>query len=135
MRNYELMRNILLKVSKECTGEEKNLELSEMGEWINGSSFSLKELMAEIKRLTVEELIDSKIIFNVFSNLEEGKIYGITSKGKEFLRLIEEPNVWGICVTTLTDAGLDLSYPFLKEVCEEIVKRYVFSKIPIKKED
>lgn len=130
MRNYELMRNILLKVSKDCEREEKCLALSEMEEWIKGSFFSKKQLLAEIKRLTEEDLIDSEIVFNAFSNLEEGKIHNITTKGEEFLRLIEEPNVWEICSKTLKNAGVDLSYPFLNEVCEEIVKRYVMSKIP-----
>ena len=31
---------------------------------------------------------------------------------------------------TLEGAGLDLSYPLLKKVCETIVERYVMSKIP-----
>lgn len=130
MRNYELMRNILLKVSKDCKREEKPLALSDVQEWAKGSCYSTTELIAEIKRLTAESLINTEIIFNAFSNLEEGKIYGVTSKGEEFLRLIEEPHVWKICAKTLNDAGLDLSYPFLKEVCDEIVKRYVMSKIP-----
>ena len=132
MRNYELMRNILLKVPKDYAGEEKSLALSEMEEWIKGSFFSPEELITEVKRLTEEDLIDSEIIFNNFSSLVSGKIYCITPKGKEFLRLIEEPHVWEICKKTLEKAGLDLSYPFLNEVCEEIVKRYVLGKIPDK---
>jgi hypothetical protein len=135
MRNYKLMRDILLKVSKECAREEESLALSEMQEWIKGSLYSKEGLMAEIKRLTSEDLIDSVIVISEFSTLVEGKICCITPKGEEFLRLIENPEVWEICSSTLKNAGLDLSYPFLKEVCDEIVKRYVFSKIPIKNED
>lgn len=130
MRNYELMRNILLKVSKDCKGEAKCLPLSEIQEWLEGSFFSVKDAKTEVQRLTDEELIDSKIVYSSFSGLKEGKIFGITPKGEEFLRLIEEPHVWEICSKTLKNAGIDLSYPFLKEVCEEIVKRYVMSKIP-----
>lgn len=130
MRNYELMRRILLKVSKDCAGGEKFLPLSELEDWIKDTCCSTKELTTEVERLRDEELIHCKIIFNEFSCLKEGKIYEVTSKGKEFIRLIESPEVWEICSTTLKDAGLDLSYPFLKDVCEEIVKRYVFSKIP-----
>ena len=132
MRNFELMRNILLKVSKDCEEKERSLALSEMEEWIKGSFFSSKDLITEVKRLTEEDLIDSEIIFDNFSSLVRAKIHCITPKGKEFLRLIEEPHVWEICSKTLKDAGLDLSYPFLNEVCEEIVKRYVMSKIPDK---
>ena len=130
MRNYELMRNILLKLSKDCAEDEKSLPLSEMEKWIEDTCCSTTELTAEVERLRDEKLIDCEIVYNKFSRLKEGIIYGVTSKGEEFLRLIENSKVWDICFSTLKEAGLDLSYPFIKEVCEEIVKRYVFSKIP-----
>ena len=59
-----------------------------------------------------------------------GTVRGLTEEGAAFLRDIEDDRVWALMAKTLEDAGLDLSYPLLKKVCETIVERYVMSKIP-----
>ena len=46
------------------------------------------------------------------------------------MRNIENERVWMLVLQTLEVAGLDLSYPLLKEVTDEIVRRYVMGKIP-----
>lgn len=48
----------------------------------------------------------------------------------ELMRNIENLRVWSIVSKTLEAANLDLSYPLLKEVCDEIIRRYVMGKIP-----
>ena len=59
-----------------------------------------------------------------------GRVEGLTPDGRAFLRDIENERVWAIVCETLEAAGLDLSYPLLREVCEEVVRRYVMGKIP-----
>lgn len=89
---------------------------------------SLKD---ELARLDEEGLIESSLQFSPRDGYcMGGKVEGLTAAGREFFRLIENDGVWAVVSETLDAAGVDLSYPLLKEVCEEVVKRYVSSFIP-----
>ena len=120
MRNYELMRTILCKVAT-------LKEPLSIGVFLNNYEF--EEIQEEITRLNDEGLIQHNIVWEAHE-IANGKITGITETGRAFLRNIENERVWMLIEQTLKDANLDLSYPLLKEVCEEIVRRYVMSKIP-----
>ena len=54
----------------------------------------------------------------------------ISDEGREFFRLVENESVWQLVLRTLDAAGVNVPYPLLKKVCEEIVTRYVSSFIP-----
>lgn len=91
------------------------------------------ELFSEIRRLCDDGLIESSVEFlERWDGLvwKGGEVKGLTAEGREFYRLVESDGVWRIALATLERAGIDISYPLLKEVCEEIVKRYVTSFIP-----
>lgn len=120
MRNYELMRSIL------CKAASLKEPLS-IGVFL--SHYEFAEIKEEITRLNIEGLIQHSIVWEA-CEMASGKITGITEEGRAFLRNIENERVWMLIEQTLKDANLDLSYPLLKEVCEEIVRRYVMSKIP-----
>ena len=120
MRNYELMRSIL------CKAATLKEPLS-IGVFL--SHYDFEEIKEEITRLSDEGLIQHSIVWEA-CEMASGKITGITEEGRAFLSNIENERVWMLIEQTLKDANLDLSYPLLKEVCEEIVRRYVMSKIP-----
>ena len=120
MRNYELMRNILKKVAK----ENKALTLNDFSHY-----GSFEELHEELNRLKHEGLIEHNMTWT-YGTFDGGKVTAITEDGRAFYRNLENEKVWGLIQDTLKDADLDLSYPLLKEVCDEIVKRYVMGKIP-----
>lgn len=120
MRNYELMRNILKKVAK----ENRALTLNDFSHY-----GSFEELHEELNRLKHEGLIEHDMAWS-YDVFDGGEVSSITDAGLAFFRNIENDNVWFIVKKTLDDADLDLSYPLLKEVCDEIVKRYVMGKIP-----
>lgn len=87
-------------------------------------------LKLELRRLESDGLIDSSIRFFDGDGLCLGGAASITEEGERFFRLIENNRVWQIVLDTLDAADIDVSYPLLREVCEEIVKRYVSSFIP-----
>lgn len=120
MRNYELMRNILLAV----VHAEKELQVRDFAQY--GELNGIKE---ELERLKEEGLIKHNIVWDSYG-ITLGTITGATPKGKGFARNIENLRVWSIVSKTLEAASLDLSYPLLKEVCDEIIRRYVMGKIP-----
>ncbi len=64
------------------------------------------------------------------SEFNGGKVRGLTTEGKAFVRDIENDRVWELYCKTLGESGLDLSHPLLKKVSETVVERYVMSKIP-----
>ena len=75
-------------------------------------------------RFDCEGLLDADIFLDdIFGKGRKCTVVGLTSNGHEFYRLIENNDVWAIVLDTLKQAGVDISYPLLKEVCEEIVKR------------
>ena len=86
----------------------------------------VKEELARLKR---DGLIDGAVEFaNGMCVVCE--VVGLTDEGVEFYKLIENDAAWSIIRETLKSADIDISYPLLKEVSEEIVKRYVVSFIP-----
>ena len=125
MRHYDLMREILLKASS-----QRKQELSEMAGLIKHSFYSKHDLIAEVAQLSRDSLIFADIQIGANGVLLSGEIGGLTTEGIEFLKLVENSDVWEICSRTLKDAKVDLPYPILKELCEKILKRYVFGKIP-----
>lgn len=84
----------------------------------------------ELKRLCCDGLLDGEVEFDRFGVCKVCDVRGLTSEGAEFYRLVENDDVWAIILSTLKRVGIDVSYPLLKEVCKEIVKRYVVSFIP-----
>lgn len=119
MRDYNMMRNMLVFVSHD--GERALSEFCHFGD--------ARSVGQELSRLREEGLIDSDMSFEPEFN--GGKVKGLTTEGRAFVRDIENDRVWELIRKTLEESGLDLSYPLLKKVCETIVERYVMSKIPV----
>ena len=84
----------------------------------------------ELERLDRDRLIKSSISFLDGRGACLGGKAEITDEGREFYRLIENDDVWRLVSQTLDAAAVDVPYPLLRDVCEEIVKRYVTSFIP-----
>ena len=120
MRNYTAMRDVLAVIATSA----KPLEFEDFM-----VVHQRDRVVEELKRLDREMLIESTIQFES-QICTGGAVAGLTDEGEAFYRLIENDGVWGIILETLRSAGVDVSYPLLKEVCEEIVKRYVTSFIP-----
>lgn len=118
MRDYNLMRNMLVFISN--GGERAINDFCHFGD--------VRSVGQELSRLREEGLIDSDMSFEPEFN--GGKVRGLTTEGRAFVRDIENDRVWELIRKTLESSGLDLSYPLLKKVCETIVERYVMSKIP-----
>lgn len=132
MRNYELMRLILFEIRNAKSSSKNGFSLTELNNILKDTLNSREDLVCELKRLKSEGLIEGNMEFSGSDDnvVVKGNIKCLSENGIEFMRLIEQPDVWKICSTTLKNANIDLSYPFLKEICEEIVRRYVMSKIP-----
>lgn len=118
MRDYNLMRNMLVFISN--GGERAINDFCHFGD--------VHSVGQELSRLREEGLIDSDMSFDPEFN--GGKVRGLTTEGKAFVRDIENDRVWELIRKTLGESELDLSYPLLKKVSETIVERYVMSKIP-----
>ena len=124
MRDYETMRHVLTIASN------AKVELHYADFQVEAGRDD-DVLECELNRLKREELLDGEVRLTRESGERSVcRVRGLTVKGREFYRLIENADVWGIICQTLESAGVDVSYPLLKEVCEEIVKRYVTSFIP-----
>lgn len=122
MRDYTVMRNVL----SVAASTQRELFYSDF----SGAGMD-DELMGELLRLTRDGLLDADVSFGGgFGEHSRCRVSGLTDEGRAFFNLIENGEVWGIISGTLAKAGVDISYPLLKEVCEEIVKRYVLSFIP-----
>lgn len=119
MRDYDLMRNILITTSLSTAPLElcDFLNLAEP-----------QEIKEELTRLKDEGLLNSTFTFDVF--ISHGKVQGLTKEGTCFLRDIKDEKIWMLVKKTLKAASLDISYPLLKEICEVVIKKYVMSKIP-----
>lgn len=121
MRDYQLMKQLLCIVAHKAPCK-------------SGAFYGLREdnatVYKELARLQFEGLVNGSLEFDDSDVFLGGSIEGITDEGKEFLRLIENQDVWALVLQTLRKADIDISYPLLKEVCEEIIKRYVTSCIP-----
>lgn len=118
MRNYEVMRFVLLEVKQ----SDKPISMIDFQ-----GLYEHSEIKEELIRLSDEGLIAQKI---TSKNYATAKIESLTKEGADFARSIENEEVFTIVHRTLERANVDLSYPLLQEVCNEIVKRYVMSKIP-----
>lgn len=122
MRDYETMR-AALAIAASARDELHYNDFRDAGQD--------DQLENELARLSEDRLIEGDIHFSHgFGERSRCNVSGLTPKGLEFYRLIENEEVWLIIRDTLRKAGVDISYPLLKEVCEEIVKRYVTSFIP-----
>ena len=120
-RDFDVMRQVLMTVA----GSD---------EPVRYGAFMLVEdegaVKGELRRLDRDGLIESSIAFQNGTGYCMGGTASITEEGREFLNLIENYRVWELMRGTLDAAGIDVPYPLLKEVCEEIVRRYVASFIP-----
>ena len=120
MRDYIAMRDVLSAIE----GAVKTLTFNDF----RGVQ-QRDQVVLELKRLKQDGLISSTLVFDGKVCLE-GSVYGLTEEGYDFFNLIKNERVWKLILKTLNAAEIDVSYPLLKEVCEEIVKRYVTSFIP-----
>lgn len=124
MRNYQVMRNILVQtlLSKDELQMEDFLGLN-FNEKIENV---YKE---ELSRLEEEGLIIHDIRWGE-SYLIGGTIKGLTAEGKKFARCIRDDSVWLGVYETLKRSQLDISYPLIEKVCERIAEKIVMSYIP-----
>lgn len=121
MRDYDLMRRILL-VARDAGGDVKLTDLAGFG--------TCDEVASEVRRLAGEGLLEAAVETLPSGGILCGSVDRVTKAGEDFARLIESAEVWRIVSMTLERAGIDLSYPFLRDVCETVVKRYVERCIP-----
>ena len=121
MRDYILMRKVMALAVKHGAddGVKAFFDLGDAG-----------DVESELARLSSDGLLQAEIESDCFDNLVRCRVGGLTQEGREFYKLVENPDVWRIVHGTLEAAKVDVSYPLLKEVCEEIVRRYVTSFIP-----
>ena len=120
-RNYTVMRELLAHISK----ARQMLDLDDL-DWFEPRD----RVRGELRRLKADGLIDGVVEFTPSGVCRSCTVTGLTDEGREFWRLVENDAVWAIVRDTLKAADIDVPYPLLKEVCEEIVKRYVTSFIP-----
>ena len=92
--------------------------------------FSFQGAPVEVRRLVSDGLVDGEVAFTKDGACLVCRVDSVTPEGTEFHKLIENDDVWVVIFNTMKAADIDVSYPLLKEVCEEIVKRYVTSFIP-----
>lgn len=124
MRDYAVMRHVLTVAREARTDLYYSDFLLSVG---NDDNILSQELV----RLTNDGLLDADISLDGgFGSRKRCVVSGLTDEGQEFCKLLENHDVWAIILNTLKEANVDVSYPLLKEVCEEIVKRYVTSFIP-----
>lgn len=121
MRDYALMRQIMAAAVSHSRKDGVK-EFYDLGK--------AEDVEVELTRLADDGLLDADMGRNCFGETATRKVGGLTDEGAAFYRLIENPDVWRIVYGTLEAARVDVSYPLLKEVCEEVVKRYVTSFIP-----
>ena len=121
MRDYDAMRDVISTIASK----------GERAAFLDFSHVKPNSLVIpELQRLIADGLVSGDVREDRSGMLLEFSISGLTDEGRVFLRLIENDDVWRIVRETLREANIDVSYPLLKEVCEEIVKRYVISFVP-----
>lgn len=124
MRSYETMRHVLAVAAK----TEAELHYVDFRTTAGRDDDMLE---CELNRLKREDLLDGEVnLTHEFGERSCCRVAGLTDEGLAFYKLIENDKVWDIILETLKAANIDISYSLLKEVCEEIVKRYVTSCIP-----
>lgn len=121
-RDYEAMRAVLAAAA----GSARPLKYGDLWSAVQDEA----ALRQELVRLGRDGLIDNGIRFQDGDGCCLGGEASITDEGREFFRLVENESVWQLVLRTLDAAGVDVPYPLLKNVCEEIATRYVSSFIP-----
>lgn len=121
-RDYDAMRAVLATAAR----DDRPSKYGDLWSAVRDESV----LRSELARLGRDGLLDNGIRFQDGDGCCLGGEAIVTDEGRECLRLIENDGVWNLVIRTLDAAGVDVPYPLLKEVCEEIVKRYVTSFIP-----
>lgn len=121
-RDYEAMRAVLAA----SAGSTRPLRYGDLYSAVGDED----ALRTELARLGSDGLIENGIRFQGGNGCCLGGEASITDEGASFFRLIENERVWSIVLLTLDAAAVDVPCLLLKEVCEEIVKRYVTSFIP-----
>ena len=120
-RNYGVMCNVLDRIAK----TRRHLEYDDFA-----NIQQRDRVRDELKRLSADGLIDGAVEFGADGVCLVCAVKGLTDEGKAFYRLVENARVRELAISTLREADIDVPYPLLKEVCEDIVKRYVTCFIP-----
>ena len=120
-RDYRAMREILEVVARAG---------NPVGYSALRSCADQKTVAYEVTRLMDDGLVNGDMRFNVFKEYMGGEVRGFTDEGREFYNLVAKGEAWNVMLEALTAADINIPYPLLKEVCEEVVKRYVISFIP-----
>ena len=103
MRDYETMRSLLTFISK-----NNELSFDGFSGFIDRST-----VVDELKRMKREGLISSSLEFNGDICLG-GSVHGLTDGGADFLRMIEQPDVWRICIQFWSSADQLVIKPLLR---------------------
>lgn len=119
-RNYNVMRDVLLEAARRD---------AQCGYGAFCEVDPEETLRTELARLVRDGLLEGSIRFDRGGVCLGGEV-SLTDEGREFCNLIENGEIWNIVTGVLRRADIDVPYPLLKEVCEEIVKRYVLNFIP-----
>ena len=126
MRNYELMRLILVKTYYKGADLEF-LDIIPLS--LSNDAEKIAELENELEQLKEEGLIIHNMSWTNGSS-DGGTVQKLTPAGVEFARDLKDNKVWAICQETLNNAQLDISYPLIKKVCERIIENIVMKSIP-----
>ena len=123
-RNYKVMLDVLDRAARARPSRR-------VYEFDDFSDIDQRDrVREELLRLKRDGLVDGAASFDASGFCLTCSVAGLTDEGEEFHRLVENDGVREVALSTLRDADADVPYPLLKEVCEEIVKRYVTSFIP-----
>ena len=121
MRNYDVMRNILVKTL------HADKELSFI-DYVGDDRESDEAFQEEFIRLKKEGLIKHNMEWGVCFN--GGTVKGLTTAGEDFARHIQDDSVWFVVLKTLKKSKLDISYPLIQKVCERVSERIVMNCLP-----
>jgi hypothetical protein len=123
MRNYNVMRNILVTV----LFAKNEVEFNELTGLSNDEKLK-EEYQKELKRLKKEGLIIHNMKWDACFN--GGTIKKLTPEGENFARRIQDDSVWAGVYETLKRSQLDISYPLIEKICNHIAEKIVMSCIP-----
>ena len=123
MRNYSIMRNILVKT----LFSENELSFSDFA-GLNKSKEHDEEYKKELLWLKKEGLLIHDMEWGGCFN--GGTVKGLTDTGEQFARHIQDDSVWAGVHETLIRSQLDISYPLIEKICNHIAEKIVMSCIP-----
>lgn len=123
MRNYNVMRNILLKT----LFSNNELEFADFA-GLNKGKENDAEYKKELIRLKKEGLIVHNMEWDDY--FKGGTVAGLTDTGEKFARHIQDDSVWAGVYKTLERSQLDISYPLIEKICNHIAEKIVMSCIP-----